>query len=404
VNLISAAGGVHPLHPSDNKVGGFVIGGDFQALGIARSLGRRGIPVCIMDDEWSIASFSRYATHSIRVKNLRTEQSTIDSIMTVGRRFNLDGWVLYPTRDETVATLSKHREALSANFRVAAPPWESVQWAWDKRNTYQKARELGIFTPNTWYPRTVADLADITGNFPLVIKPAIKDQFVAATKVKAWRADNKEELARRFVQAAALVPPGEVVIQDLIPGGSEQLYGVCAFFKEGRAIGSMVTQYKRQHPPQFGRSCTLVESIESAELEDLAQRFLCAINYYGLVELEFKFDSRDGEYKLLDVNARTWGYHSLGAAAGVDFASMLFQDQLGRPVRPAKARAGVSWIRLATDFPVGLLGVWRRHWKFSDYFRSITQFDTESVYSVDDMLPSLVETAAIPYMFFKKGY
>ena len=163
-----------------------------------------------------------------------------------------------------------------------------------------------------------------------MMKPAIKEHFIYTTKVKAWRADSRQELVERFQEAATFVPAGEMMIQDLIPGGSEQQFGYCAFFKEGRAIGTMVTQYKRQHPPQFGRSCTFVQTIDLPVLEEIALRFLKAIDYYGLVEIEFKQDPRDGEYKLLDVNARTWGYHSLGVAAGVDFSHMLFEDQLGQ--------------------------------------------------------------------------
>jgi D-aspartate ligase len=60
-------------------------------------------------------------------------------------------------------------------------------------------------------------------------------------------------------------------------------------------------------------------------LEELSQRFLRKIDYYGPVKLEYKPDPRDGRYKLLDVNARTCGYHSLGVSAGVDFSYMLFQ-------------------------------------------------------------------------------
>ena len=52
-----------------------------------------------------------------------------------------------------------------------------------------------------------------------------------------------------------------------------------------------------------------------------------AINYYGLVELEYKLDPRDGQYNLLDVNGRTWGYHTLGPGAGVDFPYLLFRDR-----------------------------------------------------------------------------
>ena len=60
-----------------NGVGGVVIGGDYQGLGIVRSLGRRGFPVCIIDDEHSISRYSKYATHFVRVKNLRDEQETL---------------------------------------------------------------------------------------------------------------------------------------------------------------------------------------------------------------------------------------------------------------------------------------------------------------------------------------
>ena len=222
--------------------------------------------------------------------------------------------------------------------------------------------------------------------------------------MKAWRADNRNDLIRLFQKAAAIVPPGEIMIQDLIPGGSEQLYGYCAFYKNGSALATMVTQYKRQHPPQFGRSCTFVETVENAELESLAQKFLKAMGYYGLVELEFKLDSRDGQYKLLDVNARTWGYHSLGAAAGVDFSRILFEDQIGEPVQPVRARPGITWIRLATDFPVGILAVLRRQLNPLAYLKSVTTFDTESVFALQDPLPGMMETALIPYLFYKRGY
>jgi D-aspartate ligase len=386
------------------RVGGIVIGGDFQGLGIVRSLGRHGVPTCVIDDERSIARFSRYATHSIRVKDLRDEQATVEALLEAGRRFNLKGWVLYPTRDETVAALSRRRKALSEWFRVPTPDWESIQWAWDKRNTYRMSVKLGIPAPRTWFPETAEELDEIDARFPLVMKPAIKEHFIYTTKVKAWRADNKQEMKDRFAEAAGFVPAGEMMIQDMIPGGSEQQFGYCAFFKEGRAVGSMVTQYKRQHPPQFGRSCTFVQTIELPELEEIGRRFLKAINYYGLVELEFKLDPRDGQYKLLDANARTWGYHSLGAAAGVDFSHMLFEDQLGRPVKPARGVPGVTWVRLVTDFPVGIHGVVLKQWGLWEYLKSLSQSDTESVFYYKDPLPSIVEAALVPYLAIRRGY
>ncbi len=135
------------------------------------------------------------------------------------------------------------------------------------------------------------------------------------------------------------------MIQDLIPGDGRQQFAYCAFFKGGRAVGSMVVRRSRQHPPEFGRASTFVETVELPLLEALSERFLRAIDYYGLVELEYKLDPRDGQYKLLDVNGRTWGYHTLGSSAGVDFPYLLFADQVGEAVQPCRGRAGVSWIR-----------------------------------------------------------
>ena len=387
-----------------NGVGGVVIGGDYQGLGIVRSLGRRGFPVCIIDDELSIARYSKYATHFVRVKNLRDEQETIKALLDAGRRLKLHGWVLYPTRDETVAALSRHKEVLSHGFRVPTAGWETVKWAWDKRNTYKLASELGIQIPRTWFPQSVEDLSRIDAAFPLIIKPAIKEHFVYATKAKAWRVDNREELLSRFKEASKFVPAAELMIQDLIPGGSGQQYGYCAFFKAGRAIGSIMTHNIRSHPPQFGRSSTFVETIDLPVIEQSAQQFLRAINYYGLVEVEFRLDPRDGQYKLLDVNARTWGYHSLGAAAGVDFSRILFEDQIGEPVQPVRAQSGITWIRLATDFPVGILSVLKGQLSLMAYLKSVTTFDTESVFAFEDPLPSAVETAMIPYLYYKRGY
>ena len=60
---------------SKRSFGAVVVGGDYQGLGIVRSLGRQQIPVCVIDDEKSITRFSRYTTHSVTVPSLREERN-----------------------------------------------------------------------------------------------------------------------------------------------------------------------------------------------------------------------------------------------------------------------------------------------------------------------------------------
>jgi D-aspartate ligase len=386
-------------------VGAVVVGGDYQGLGIVRSLGRHGVPVCVVDDERSISRFSRYCTKFATLPDLRDDRKTVDGLLDLGCRLNLQGWVLYPTRDELVAAFSRNRLELGKMFRVPTGEWDSVRWAWDKRNTYHLAEELEIPIPRTWYLDDSDQLSKLDSiSPPFAIKPAIKEHFVYATKAKAWCANSHEELRMLFAKAVELVGPGEVMVQEVIPGGGSQQFAYCAFFSNSVALGSMVARRKRQHPPQFGRSSTHVETIDVPILEELSQRFLRAINYYGLVELEFKLDPRDSRYKLLDVNARTWGYHSLGAAAGVDFSYMLYADQAGIPFRSSVGQPGIGWVRMTTDLPVAFLEILTGNLNWQAYVRSLRACSVDAVFSCADPLPGLAEILLIPYLAMKRGF
>lgn len=387
------------------NVGAVVIGGDYQGLGIVRSLGRQGVPVCVVDNEHSLSRFSKYTNHFVRANGLRDERKTVDTLLEIGNRLGLQGWILYPTRDETVAALSRYREELAAVFKVPTPDWSSVQWAWDKRNSYRLAQDLDIPVPVTLYPESVDQLEELTClNPPFAIKPAIKEHFIYATKAKAWCAHSHAELKTLFLKASALVPRGEVMVQELIPGGGSQQFSYCAFFREGKPVGKMVTRRRRQHPLQFGRASTYVETVDVPIIEELSERFLRAINYYGLVEVEYKLDPRDGRYKLLDVNARTWGYHSLGAKAGIDFSYMLFRDQVGLPVSCCQARPGVAWMRLATDVPAAFMAIIAKEANLKSYLESLRDCSVEAVFSTDDPLPGIAELFLLPYLAAKRGF
>ena len=387
-----------------SKVGALVIGGDHPGLGIARSLGRRGIPVYILDDQHSISSFSKYASRVIRVKDLRDEQETINSVLEVGQRFGLEGWVLFPTRDETVAAFSHHRARLAEFYRVTTPDWDIVKWAWDKKNTHILAKQLGIPAPETWNPRSLEELAALYPRLPLAIKPAVKENFFYATGKKAWRADTPEELNRLFIKANQQIKPEEVMVQEIIPGDGQHQFSYCAFFRDGQAHSSLVARRNRQHPHEFGRAATYVESIELPAIEELSERFLKAIDYYGLVEMEFKQDPRDGQYKLLDVNARAWGFHSIGLPAGVDFPYLVYADQLGEPIESRRGQSGIGWLRLITDIPTVLSGLFLGRLKFGAYFSSLQRTRVESVFCREDPWPSVAEVALLPYLIVKKYF
>lgn len=382
--------------------GALVVGGDHPGLGVVRSLGRRGIPVYVVDDQPCISKYSRYADRVIRVDDILDQRKTVDAVLEVGRRFGLKNWVLIPTRDETVAAFSRCRDELAEVYRVTSGAWESVQWAWDKAKTYELAESLGIPYPKTFILKSKDELPSLYARLPLALKPAVKENFFYATGAKAWRANSPEELRDWYDKAAQHIDPKEILIQEIIPGNGSEQYSYCAFYRNGRPHSTLTARRIRQHPREFGRAATYVETVEAPEVERLSEQFLKAIDYRGLVEIEFKRDPRDGKYKLLDVNARAWGFHALGSACGVDFPYLLYADQVELPVEPVHAKPGVGWLRLITDVPTAMSDLVHGYLGIGDYLRSLKATRVESVFSFADPLPFVAEAVLLPYLIAKK--
>lgn len=381
-----------------------MVGGEHPGLGVARSLGRRGIPVVVIDDQYSVSSFSRYVTHYVKVKDLKDPRNAVDAMLDAGRKLNLKDWVLYPTRDETVAAVSLHREELSSIFKVTTPDWETTRWVWNKKNTYDLAKQLDIPCPETFNPHSEEELEPLYAKLPLAVKPAVKENFFYATGAKAWRANTPDELRKLFAAAKAQISLDELLIQEIIPGDGSRQYSYCAFFRDGEAHSSLVARRLRQHPYEFGRAATYVESTSSPEIEVLSERFLKHINFYGLVEVEYKLDPRDSRYKLLDVNARIWGFHSLGSAAGVDFPYLLFADQTGVTTPGCRGKSDIGWLRLIADVPTAFSQLAHRRDDLRSYLRSLSRTRIESVFCKEDPLPSLAEVALLPYLISRKYF
>jgi D-aspartate ligase len=142
--------------------------------------------------------------------------------------------------------------------------------------------------------------------------------------------------------------------------------------------------------------------LDVPDIAKLSERFIASMKYHGVIEIEFKRDARDGQYKLLDVNARTWGFHSIGAASGVDFPYLVYADQMGLPIEPVHATSGVGWLRLASDIPTVFRDMAHGSLDFRTYLRSLKLTRVESVFSWHDPLPSLAEIFMLPYLAAKK--
>ena len=384
--------------------GALVIGGNLNGLSIARSLGRHGVPVWVTTPtNIKLASSSRYMLRTLPWPKGEYEAQA-GYLSDLAERYQLDQWVLYPTSDESAALLSKFHTSLVRRFRVSTPTWDVLRWAYDKRLTYRLAAEEKVDYPSTICPATEADLEDVACAFPAILKPATHAAINRFTADKAWPVANREELLARYRKARELVPPDLILVQELIPGGGESQFSYAALCCDGQPIASLTARRTRQYPIDFGYSSSLVETLDIPEIVAPSRRLLAAIRYTGLVEVEYKFDARDGRYKLLDINPRLWTWSALGGRAGVDFPYLLWQMMVGMPVPQQRGRTGVRWVRMSTDVPAAIHEMLRGHLTPGAYLRSLRGPLEFALIAEDDPLPGLLDLPLFAYKHFYNAY
>jgi predicted ATP-grasp superfamily ATP-dependent carboligase len=343
----------------------------------------------LASDQW-IAATSRYTRKHLPWPR-GDEDSRVAYLLELSAQYQLKSWSLIPTDDDQAALIARHLPALSNAFRLASSPWEVLRWSYDKRRTCELAARTNVAIPWTCSPHNAAEIRKLDCNFPLILKPAIKDSLNRFTYAKAWRISNHTELRERYQQASQLIDPALIMIQELIPGGGDCQFSYGALCREGAVLASVVARRARQYPVDFGRSSSYVELIEEPEVEFASRKLITQMRYTGLLEAEFKRDPRDGKLKLLDLNPRVWGWHTLATAGGVDFPYLFWMLTQGQPVPEIRGAAGARWVRMITDLPAALAEFRAGHLSLRAYLKSLRRPLQFAVFARDDPAPALLE-------------
>jgi D-aspartate ligase len=392
----------HTPKPGCDTPGAVILGGAHGSLAVARSLGRHGIPVWFVTHDHPITKYSRFATRSFRWAGPCSEHAA-EWLLELAARHRLDRWVLFAGGDEEVCLVSRHYTALERAYRVTTPRWAISRIACDKRLTYHHALSVGVDCPWSRFPRDRDEVAALDCRFPVIIKPTIRFGRNALTAAKAWRVDDRAALLRRYDEAAALVGADAIIIQELVTGGGDAQFSYAGAWHDGIPVASLVARRKRQYPIDFGLTSTFVESIEQSTIEEAATRFLAALKFSGLVELEFKHDSRDGRYKLLDVNPRPWTWIALGSAAGADFPWIQYQLACGSSPAPSRGRAGAGWSHASRDI-LAVVQEIANGTRSPSAARTALHAMTFAAIAVDDLLPGIVDLPVVVARVLKRRY
>jgi predicted ATP-grasp superfamily ATP-dependent carboligase len=175
--------------------GALLLGSDFKALGVARSLGRRGVPVAVVDNLPRSGWFSRHVSRRYRWTGPMSGTAFVDFLLDVARRDGLEGWLLFPAQDENLEEVARNREALAAVYRIVTQPWDVLKWAHDKKLMHVIADGAGVAHPRTWYPASEDELRKAKDiRFPAIVKPSMSIDLQYAIGRKALQVADIDSL------------------------------------------------------------------------------------------------------------------------------------------------------------------------------------------------------------------
>ncbi len=316
-----------------------ILGGEANALSVARCLGRRGIVVHVLNRPGAEVRFSRYC-HTVYAPDPGRDPEEAWAEFLLGPRAEpLHGAVLLACSDAALRLLATHRGTLAERFLLDAMDPVAQMDMLDKLRTYEHARAAGVPTPRFWPVDSREELLSRCHElvFPLLVKPRLSHVFEARTGLKYRRVEDFDGLLEAF--DAVRATGSDAVLVEYIPGPDDRLCSYYTYLDEaGRPLLHFTKRVIRRYPVGMGGGCYHVTD-RNPEVAALANALFRGGGLRGLANAEFKRDDRDGGLKLIECNARFTAANSLVAASGLDLAGFVYDRILGRLPQPVDSYA-----------------------------------------------------------------
>lgn len=372
---------------------------EHMGLDIARSLGRRGIPVFGIDSDTSApgkhSKYCRFVESPDPAQDggAAYVQFLVDFGKKLGKRA-----VLFPLSDKHVLICSRERAILSQYYEYVMPDHETVVNLTTKDGLNSIAEKYGIPAPRTIFLCKGQQIESAIEQviFPVILKPTestywhcpeitnILHNGLWGGRAKVVLCKNREELMMAYNLIAA--HDDRLIVQEVIPGEDSRLVYFSVYFnRQSQPLGIFAGRKHRIIPTGFG-SASYVRSLYDEELKEAAFKLLCSVGYKGLGGVEFKKDPRDDRYKLVEFNSRFGMWDGLGAKCGVDLGYIAYCDTVNLPVDPVLTyRENVIWFDLERDIRAAIEYRRTGQLSFDQWLRSLRGEKMWGVYAKDDL-------------------
>jgi D-aspartate ligase len=317
-------------------------------LAVARSLGRLGVEVHgVAADRRRPGVRSRYLRETYFWDiDTTPARDTVDWLLEVGRRVG-GRPLLVATEDVGAMLVADYADELREAFRFPEQPAGLARRLSSKDGMQDLCHEHSIPTPFAIAPRSRAEVERFVASttFPVVLKGIDAGRFQQDAGIRVIVVDEEQELWRMWDQASANGEPN-LLLQEYIPGGPDSVWMFNGYFNgDSDCLIGITGQKLRQFPPYTGFT-SLGICRDNETVRETTSDLMKKLGYRGVLDLGYRYDARDGLYKLLDVNPRVGStFRLFVSSTGHDVVRALYLDLTDQePEAVGRAVPGRKWL------------------------------------------------------------
>jgi predicted ATP-grasp superfamily ATP-dependent carboligase len=378
----------------------------YCGLGVARSLGRLGVPVYTVEGVQSSPVFhSRYNRRGfVWSLDERPEAESLQYLREVSTQIG-GRPLLIPTTDYAALFVARNSKQLGDSFRFPEQPKGLVAALSSKKDMYLLAKRIGIPTPETSFPQKREDVLEFlaSARLPVMLKAIDGTRLCARTGKKMFIVRSAAELLSLYDKIEEPGAPN-LMLQEYIPGGEDSVWMFNGYFNEhSECLLGFTGQKIRQCPAYTGYTslgiCRRNEAVDS-----LTRSFMKSFGYRGILDVGYRYDARDCKYKVLDVNPRIGATFRLFVGDnGMDVARAFYLDMTGQPVPETRLCEGRKWMVEDRDLMSSI-----RYWRDGNlaagtWLRSLTGICETAYLASDDMGPVFARLRSVMSTAVRRG-
>ncbi|MGM9950931.1 MAG: ATP-grasp domain-containing protein [Lysinibacillus sp.] len=312
-----------------------LLGSDMNAYGMARAFYEAyGLKPLVLGRAHLTPTQDSRILHFQQIDNLNSQEVFVGAMEKVAAQYPDKKLLLLACGDDYAKLIIKNKPALQQWFTVPYIDESLMDQILLKENFYKMCEKYQFKYPGTTTV-TAEDYESFVPPFdyPIILKASNSVEYWACKfpgKKKVFIAHDEEEKTAILKAIYSSTYQDTMIVQEFIPGDDSYMRVLNAYVgKDGKVklmcLGNPILE---EHSPEGIGSYAAIVTTYDKQLMDQVRFFLEDIGYTGFANFDMKYDVRDKQYKLFEINLRNGRSSYYVTAAGYNLMKYVADDHM----------------------------------------------------------------------------